>query len=74
MSIRGLKPDCGRSVIPDVMEYNKSLGGFKRVEIVCPFWGWPKGTSSFESLQDLAEPRQILSYERLGKRQPQVRY
>jgi len=41
MTLRGLKPDCGRSVIPGLMEYNKALGGFRRVDVIVPFWGWP---------------------------------
>jgi hypothetical protein len=42
MTLRGLKPDCGRSVIPGLMEYNKALGGFRRIDVLVPFWGWPK--------------------------------
>jgi hypothetical protein len=24
------------------MEYNKGLGGFRRIDVIVPFWGWPK--------------------------------
>ena len=49
MTLRGLKPDCGRSVIPGLMEYDKVLGGFRRVDVVVPFWGWPTSEYHLQS-------------------------
>ena len=68
MTTRGLKPDCGRSVIPELMENDTSLVGFRRVDVVCPFWGWSKGMSCIFGIHNRADLK-ILSSEKLGKHQ-----